>query len=94
MYALSLANNRLNAPVKRDAYSAVLDAHNEVLKRGEYPGEGHLVRRSPSGSDSGTDLGSDLAATPSAAATFLPGNPPTISPAVTLDEDGQDISKQ
>jgi hypothetical protein len=41
---------RLNSPLQRDAYAEVLNAHYEVLKRGEYPGTGHLQKRqNPSG---------------------------------------------
>ena len=36
---------RLNSPVKRDTYAEVLNAHYEVMKRGEFPGTGHLQKR-------------------------------------------------
>lgn len=53
------------------------------MKRGELPGSGHFLKRRDfmSGSDTSEDFSS-----------FLAGNTPTISPAIALDEDGQDIS--
>jgi hypothetical protein len=70
--------------VKRDAYAEVLAKHNEIVKRGEIPGSGHLLdrRQVSSGSESEGEGGSD---SPIFSVT------PTISPAVALDEDGQDI---
>ena len=69
---MHLLISRLSSPVKRDAYAEILAKHNEIVKRGELPGSGHLLDRRAKG--------------------FLPGDTPKISPAVALDEDGQDIS--
>lgn len=66
---------RLESPIKRDAYAEVFNKHNEIIKRGENPGAGHLQKRQNSAKPS-----------------IDTANPPTISPAVALDEDGQDIS--
>lgn len=74
----SRANRRLSSPVKRDPYSEVLEKHNDLVKRGENPGDGHLIERK---------FGANGLPKP------LLGNPPTVSPAVALDEDGDDISK-
>jgi hypothetical protein len=65
--------SRLEPPTKRDAYAEVLAKHNEIIKRGENPGSGHLRKRQ-------NNKPVDNA------------NAPTITPAVAVDEDGQDIS--
>ena len=59
------------SPVKRDAYAEIVAKHEELVKRGENPGSGHLGKRQNG---------------------EVQGNPPTIHPAVAVDEDGQDIS--
>jgi len=74
----------------------VLNAHNEVIERGEEPGSAHLIRRQESDSES-TDFETDSGTQSDAVTTadgFLQGKQPSISPAVALDEDGQDVSKQ
>ena len=76
---------RLVSPVKRDAYAEILAKHNEIVKRGEHPGSGHLLGRRDAASGSELNV-----ATPG----ILLGNTPTITPAVALDEDGQDISTE
>jgi hypothetical protein len=68
---MTSANNRLESPVKRDAYAEVVAKHEELVKRGEDPGSAHLRKRQNGD---------------------VPGNTPTIQPAVAVDEDGQDIS--
>jgi Eukaryotic aspartyl protease len=70
--------------VKRDAHAEVLAKHNEIIKRGEIPGSGHLLdrRQVSSGSESEGEGESD---------SPIFSETPTISPAVALDEDGKDI---
>jgi len=71
------------SPVKRDAYAEVLSKHYEIVKRGEFPGSGHFIeRRAPDPSANSQ---------PQTEGTLF-GKTPTVSPAVALDEDGQDIS--
>jgi len=69
--------------VKRDAHAEVLAKHNEIVKRGEIPGSGHLLdrRQVSSGSESEGE------GEPSA----IFSTTPTLSPAIALDEDGHDI---
>jgi hypothetical protein len=81
---------RLQSPIIRDTYSAILEKHNEILRRGDNPGVAHLRKR-----DGSSD--SELLTSPSenendTTTGILFGNPPAVTPAVTLDEDGQDIS--
>jgi hypothetical protein len=69
---------RLESPVKRDPQAEILSKHNDLIKRGILPGEGHVLeRRQFVDKPNGTGI--------------LEGDPPTISPAVVLDEDGNDI---
>jgi hypothetical protein len=86
----SALNCRLDSPVKRDAYGEVLAKHNELVKRGETPGSGHLLskRHKIDSSSSGSDS-EDGASTPT---SILFGDTPTVTPAVAVDQDGQDIS--
>jgi len=63
---------RLGSPVKRDAQAEIQSKHFELIRRGELPGEAHILERRQNG--------------------VVVGDKPTISPAVVLDEDGQDIS--
>ena len=59
-------------------HGELMKKHNELVSRGDIPGSDHLIKRGSSSSslDSG----------------ILYSNTPTISPAVALDEDGDDIS--
>jgi hypothetical protein len=60
---------RFGSPVERDYQAEILAKHYELIDRGEFPGDAHVIQR--------RDI-------------VTPGSPPTISPAVTLDEFGQD----
>ena len=90
----SALNCRLDSPVKRDAYGEVLAKHNELVKRGETPGSAHLLskRHKIDSSNSGSDSGSDSEDGVSTPTSILFGDTPTVTPAVALDQDGQDIS--
>ena len=63
---------RLGRTVKRDAQAEIQSKHFDLIRRGELPGEAHILERRQNG--------------------VVPGDTPSISPAVVLDEDGQDIS--
>jgi hypothetical protein len=81
----------LESPVKRDAYAEIVAKHNDLIKRGEFPGSGHVLERRQNDIAT-TFLNSLSSADGDDSNDILFGNTPTISPAVALDEDGQDIS--
>ena len=84
------ADNRLDSPVKRDAYAEVLAKHNELVKRGETPGSAHLLSKRRNGDFSSS--GSDSEPEAGAPTSILFADTPAVTPAVSLDQDGQDIS--
>ena len=86
----SVLKCRLDSPVKRDAYAEVLAKHNELVKRGEAPGSAHLLWKRRHGGSSSS--GSDSEDGESAPTSILVADTPSVTPAVGLDQDGQDIS--
>ena len=84
------ADHRLDSPVKRDAYGEVLAKHNELVKRGETPGSAHLLaKRHKGGSSKSVSDSQTEVTTPT---SILLADTPAVTPAVPLDQDGQDIS--
>jgi hypothetical protein len=80
----------LGSTVERDGYSQLVAKHNEIVKRGENPGSAHLKKRKNGGNSSNAKTITQAAKASSATGVSV-SKQPSISPAVALDEDGQDI---
>ena len=86
-----ILTRRLNSPVERDTYAEILRKHNDLIKRGEYPGSGHILGRRQSDIAITSPTSLSLAEGENTNGILF-GDHPTISSAAPLDEDGQDIS--
>jgi hypothetical protein len=63
---------RFGSLVKRDCQAEILAKQYELIDRGEFPGDAHVIQRRDEWA-------------------ITPGSPTTFTPAVVLDEFGQDV---